>query len=344
MRTALALLLLSTPALAQSETRTLSGRDVSVYNLVGTVRAVAGTGREVSVQVTRRGADAGRVRIESGTVRGRESLRIFVPSDRIVYPDMRRSRTEIRLHEDGTFNEGDWDDWRSRDRVRISGSGDGLEAYAEVVVSVPRGQRISLYLGVGRMDVSNVEGDVLVDVAAAEVEVVGVKGPLSLDTGSGRVSVRDVTGDLTVDAGSGTVNVAGVKGTVVNLDTGSGTVDARDIEARDFTAETGSGGVRVTGLKAPNVRVETGSGSATIEMLSDVEDMNVESGSGGVTLRVPATLNAEIEAESGSGGFHTDFEIVTWQIGRNHVRGRIGAGKGRIRLESGSGSIRLLKI
>jgi lia operon protein LiaG len=89
--------------------------------------------------------------------------------------------------------------------------------------------------------------------------------------------------------------------------------------------------------------VETGSGGATLELLSNVERLNVETGSGGVTVRAPATLSAEVDIETGSGGFQTDFEITTRRLSRNHVEGRIGDGRGRVRLEAGSGTIRLLK-
>jgi lia operon protein LiaG len=54
-------------------------------------------------------------------------------------------------------------------------------------------------------------------------------------------------------------------------------------------------------------------------------------------------LSAEIDAETGSGGFSTDFEVTTRRVGRNHISGRIGDGKGRISIEAGSGSVRLLK-
>jgi DUF4097 and DUF4098 domain-containing protein YvlB len=96
-------------------------------------------------------------------------------------------------------------------------------------------------------------------------------------------------------------------------------------------------------MKANDVNVETGSGGATLELLSNFDRMSVETGSGGATIRAPATLSAEVDVETGSGGFQTDFEITTRRVGRNHIEGRIGDGKGRIRIEAGSGSVRLLK-
>lgn len=335
--------MLTAPAIAQTEQRSVKGAQVAIYNLAGRLRAEAGSGDAVVVEITRVGPDASKLRIESGALRGRETLRIVYPSDRIVYPDMRGSRTGINVRPDGTFSDGSWDELRSRDRVDIRSSGPGLEAHADLVVRIPRGQKIDLYLAVGRAEVTNVEGDLLLDVGSAEVDVSGTKGNLTLDTGSGRVAVRDVTGDLNIDTGSGGLSLDRVKGGVLRLDSGSGGVQGSDIEVREFSADVGSGGLRMYRMKAAEVVVETGSGGATLELLTNVERLNVETGSGGVTVRAPATLSAEVEIETGSGGFETDFEITTRRVGRNHVQGRIGNGRGSIRIEAGSGSVRLLK-
>lgn len=330
-------------ASAQTEQRSIRGGQVAIYNLAGQMRAMPGTGDAVTVEITRRGANRDQLRIETGTLRDRETLRIVYPSDRIVYPELKdRTRIRMRVNDDGTFSDGDWRS--SRDEVEIRSSGSGTEAFADLVVRVPKGQKIDLYLGAGRVEVANVEGDILVDVGAAEVDIAGTKGSLSLDTGSGRVAVRDATGSLNIDTGSGGVTIDRVKGDVLNIDSGSGGVQASDVDMRDLEADVGSGGLRFYRTRATNVTVEAGSGGVNLELLSNVENLEVETGSGGATIRVPATLSAELEAETGSGGFSTDFEITTRRVSRNHVAGRIGDGKGRIRLEAGSGSIRLLKM
>jgi hypothetical protein len=329
---------------AQTEQRSIRGGEVAIYNLAGQLRAMPGTGDAVTVEITRRGADRDKLQIEAGTLRNRETLRIVYPSDRIIYPELRdRGRIRMRVRDDGTFSDDGWTR-DSRDEVEIRGTGTGLEAFADMIVRVPRGQKIDLYLGAGRIEVANVEGDVLVDVGAAEVDISGTKGALSLDTGSGKVAVRDATGTLNIDTGSGGVTIDRVKGDVLNIDSGSGGIQASDVDMRDLEADVGSGGLRFYRTKATNITVEAGSGGVNLELLSDVENLEVETGSGGATIRLPATVGAELEAETGSGGFSTDFEITTRRVSRNHVVGRIGDGKGRIRLEAGSGSIRLLKM
>ena len=93
---------------------------VAVYNLAGTV-ALEGGGSAVVVEVKRQGGDAGRLRIEQGTIRGRESLRVIYPSDRVTFTGMSGS-SEVRVRDDGTFFDGESSGGR---RVRISDAGGG---------------------------------------------------------------------------------------------------------------------------------------------------------------------------------------------------------------------------
>jgi len=64
----------------------LEGDRVSVHNLVGELTVVRGEGPSVIAEVTPRGRDADRLRIEEGGARGVASLRIVYPSRRIHVP------------------------------------------------------------------------------------------------------------------------------------------------------------------------------------------------------------------------------------------------------------------
>ena len=67
----------------------LSPIEVAIYNIVGRLQVVGGTGDRVVVEVTRGGRDAAQLRLITGDVRGRMSLRVRYPADRIVYPQSR---------------------------------------------------------------------------------------------------------------------------------------------------------------------------------------------------------------------------------------------------------------
>src|SRR5262245_57609955 len=108
-----------TPAGAQQvERRTLTGNRVAIYNLAGTLKIQGGAGPAVVVDITRGGRDASRLTLAEGAVHGANSLRVVFPGDRIVYPRLGyRTRTELRVNSDGTFDHGGGDGWFSRDRV-----------------------------------------------------------------------------------------------------------------------------------------------------------------------------------------------------------------------------------
>ncbi len=336
---------LAARAAAQTPERyTIAGDDVAVYNLVGQLKVEGGTGAAVLVEVTRHGADAARLKIATGEIRDRQTLRVIYDADEITYPLMGRgSNTTEHVRDDGTFDDGHDRRFLSRGHeVRISGSGGGLEAYADLRVVVPVGRRVAVYLAVGKATVTNVDGDLRVSVSSADVEANHTRGRLLLDTGSGNVTVTDVAGEISLGTGSGDVSVTGVTGTGLKLDTGSGNVTCERVAVDGLKVDTGSGDVELTGVKAKDVSLDTGSGDVKLELLSDVELLDVDTGSGGVTITIPADFGAQLDIETGSGGIEfTGLTIQARRLEADHIVGQIGDGQGRVKIETGSGGVRM---
>ena len=249
------LVLLGLPAALHAqqplERYTIDDDAVAIYNLVGAVRLEPGEGG-VAVQVTRAGADAARLRVAQGEIDGRATLRVLYPEDRIKSGrGSRGSSTTLRVREDGTF--GDTTTSTSMGTAGTTGTdgtkaarspsraASGLDARADLIVRVPRGHRVAVYLAVGSVTVTNVEGDLTLDTHEAEVTANGVKGGLSIDVGSGSVRATQIDGDLSVDTGSGSVEVSRVRGRSLSIDTGSGDVTGSDLEATELSVDTGSG-------------------------------------------------------------------------------------------------------
>jgi len=329
----------------QTERYSLAGDEVAIYNLAGQVR-VEPSQSGVAIQLTRGGSDAGQLRIAQGELDGRQTLRVIYPADQIVYsPSGRNSSTQLRVHEDGTFgdDEHSWNHHERGRRVSITGSGGGLEAHADLRVQVPRGQRVCVYLAVGAVTVTNVDGELHVDAHSASVNATGVRGDMNLDVGSGSVGVTGAEGDLHVDTGSGPVEVARFQGRRLLIDTGSGEVTGSELQALELSIDTGSGDIKLTGVAASSLALETGSGSVTADIRTDFQSLNVETGSGDVAIKAPPTLSAEIQIETSNGDIESDFPMQVTERAPDHVTGRIGDGRGKIAIETGSGEIRLLK-
>lgn len=340
-------------AAAQSSRHVLKGESVAVYNLVGELRVEPGSESDVVVEVQRGGADAAKLEIQTGPLRGRETLRIIYPDDVIVMPEWGRGwNTTLRVRDDGTFgDDGERSDrgrGGSRDgrEVRITGrSRNGLEAYADLRVAVPTGKTISVNLGVGKAFVSNVDGNIRVSVAAADVAADRTRGTLRIETGSGNVDLRTAAGDVTLSTGSGDVTVSGMQGASLRLETGSGNITLTDGKAATVYVETGSGDIDATSSSGDELSFQTGSGNVDVALLSAFRSLSIETGSGDVTLRVPPTVGAEVDLDTGSGDI--DLGGLTLQvrrIERDRVTGTLGDGKGRLSVETGSGNVRLQKL
>ena len=341
---------LANPVSAQSSRYVLKGDSVAVYNLVGELHVEAGSGSDVVVQVDRGGDDSAKLEIQTGPLRGRETLRIIYPDDVIVMPDWGRGwNTTLRVRDDGTFGDDGFGHGRGAGgghEVRITGrSRSGLEAYADLRVAVPKGKTLSVNLGVGKAFVSNVEGNIRVSVASADVAADRTRGTLRIATGSGNVDLRTASGDVTLETGSGDVTVAGAQGSTLKLSTGSGNVTVSDGKADLLHVETGSGSIDVTGSSGDDVSFDTGSGDVDVTLVATFTSLRVETGSGDVTLRVPPTVGAEVDLDTGSGDI--DLGGLTLQVRRiehDHVSGTLGDGKGRLSVETGSGNVRLQKL
>ena len=318
---------------------------IAIYNLAGELTVEPGAGPEVVVEVVRGGPDASQLRVATGTLNGTQTLRVLYPGDRVVYPAMGRgTHSSVEVGSDGTFgNDHGVGFLTGKRRVTVAGTGSGLQAWANVRVTVPRGQKLRLQWVAGVTRVGAVESDLRVDNHSSTVEVRGMHGKLEVDTGSGEVLVKDVQGDIGIDTGSGSVTLEGTRGGVLSLDTGSGEVRASDVTADRLIADTGSGAVVLDEVRSPVVLLDTGSGRVNLDLSSDVDKVEVDTGSGGVTMTVPPRMGAEFDIETGSGAIDVDVPHETISIERDRVRGRIGNGQGRIHVDTGSGGVRLLR-
>lgn len=329
-------------AAQQPERVTLEGREVAIYNLVGSIRATRGSGSNVTVTVTRQGRDAGQLSLRQGQVDGRDALRVVYPAQRITFDEMSSgSRTTVRVRADGTFG-GD-SDHGGGDRIEVSGRSGGLDARADLEVAIPTGRRIDLNLVAGKVTVTNVDGDIYVDVHAADVTTTGTKGILSLDTGSGTVEVSDAEGPLSLDSGSGAVTLMRLRGDRLLVDAGSGRIRGDNLRFDSVNLDVGSGGVTLRGVATDDLRLDTGSGGTEIELLTPTRRVNVDSGSGSVTLWVPANFGARLDVETGSGGIDVELPVKVTRWESDRLVGTIGDGSGSVEIDSGSGSVRIRK-
>lgn len=327
------------PAQADPERHTLPGAEVTIYNLVGTLEIVPGTGSSVVAEVDLLGPDASQLRIQKGEIRGRETLRVVYPGDRVRVPEFgHRTTSTIRVREDGTFS----DEGENGRKVVLSGK-DGIEASADIRILVPKGKKLAVKWGHGEGTISRVEAAVALDAAHMPVTATGVKGPLSVDIGSGEVVVEGGSGPVAIDTGSGEVKLSGIRGGPIAVDTGSGEVVAEDLESEPLAISTGSGSIRIVNTRSDHVALDSGSGEIVVDLTGALENLVIDTGSGDVSVSIPRGTGAELSVETGSGEIESNLAVETQYRKRNELVGRIGNGRGSIRIETGSGTVTLLE-
>ncbi len=71
-------------------------------------------------------------------------------------------------------------------------------------------------------------------------------------------------------------------------------------------------------------------------------DVSIVTYNGGIEFTAPPGFSAQVEASTHNGSVHTDLPItVIGKVSKNEMKGTIGAGKGKLRLETHNGSIRI---
>jgi Toastrack DUF4097 len=129
----------------------------------------------------------------------------------------------------------------------------------------------------------------------------------------------------------------------VSVSTGSGDITVERVDA-SVTASTGLGHVFISTSRGP-VNATSGSGDIDIRLQSTTDaDITATSGSGIIRLMLPADFGGEVDAQTANGTLRSDFDIsIVGRLETSHVRGTIGRGSSRIRLQTGNGRIELRK-
>ncbi len=333
---------LSTPVFA-AHTYSLTGDDIAIWNPAGEITIEPATGKVVEVVVNEMGRDAARLSVSDAALGGRPTLRVLYPTRQIVYPPMGRfSNTNSDIHSDGTWGGDNNIMSLLGRRITIKGGGSGTEAWADLVVRVPQGRKVSVYSLAGAGQIHNVDGNLLFDGGSGGVQVEKSRGRLKLDLGSGAVSVAGFDGELDVDTGSGSVHVTEVRGASVRLDTGSGAVTGQHITTDDLLVDTGSGGVELTAVDAKRAKVDTGSGGVTMGLITRTPELDIDTGSGSVRVSVPQDFSARLHIETGSGGIRSELPMTIDEKDKGLLRGSVGNGAGRLHVDTGSGGVSLL--
>lgn len=200
----------------------------------------------------------------------------------------------------------------------------------------------------GRCTVEGSSGDVLlksiggsavVEVSSGDVEVQDVAGDVRVRLSSGDVVIRDAGGSLGLAATSGDVNVWRVTGdTEVELASGDCVIDGAN---GSVALHIASGDATLVGVLG-SVWATGGSGDVTMDILpvGDKEFVvNTSSGDVHVAFATPESYGFALDVSTASGSIEGDLDIRLEKVSRRMLRGVVGNGESRLRIETASGNV-----
>jgi len=215
---------------------------------------------------------------------------------------------EVKAEQDGNRIELTVTDPRSRGGFNLEFNN---HRSAKLYVSLPASSNVNARSGDGSIDIEKVNGTLTLRSGDGNIDGRMLSGAVDAHTGDGAIKLADIKGDLKVDTGDGPITLMGQL-TSVHARSGDGTVK---IEAEPGSAAEG--------------------------------DWDIVTGDGSVSLAVPDGFGAELDAHTGDGRINLEeitLSNVSGALGRQTVKGRLGAGGRSVRVRTGDGSITLRRF
>jgi len=148
------------------------------------------------------------------------------------------------------------------------------------------------------------------------------KTDLELLTHNGAVEIAHISGRVNATTHNGKVTTENVWGATV-LETHNGAVNCTEISG-DAQLKTHNGNVKALYAQAAPA----------------VCDVSIITYNGGIEFAAPPAFSAQVEATTHNGSVHTDLPItVVGKVSKSELKGTIGTGQGKLRLETHNGSI-----
>jgi len=204
-------------------------------------------------------------------------------------------------------------------------------------VTVPTRTALDCHTSFGSIRIQDITASVKADTSFASVTADRVRGPLRLTTSHGAIRGNQITSDNVVAESSfGNVELTYAAPPDANgTNPASGSLDAK----------TSFGSITCRQVAQGRILTQTSFGSVRIECLASAPpDLQLEAATshGSITCQVPSGFAGQVHLDTSFGEVQTDRSIlVQGRLGKDHLTGTIGEGKGRVRLKTEFGNITL---
>ena len=225
---------------------------------------------------------------------------------------------------------------------------------------------LDLNTSYGSIECKNLAGPTtLLRSSSGSLSATDLKGEAKLVTSYGAITCDTFTGtslDLKTDSGKieisnasfrnclantsyGSVACDHLKGDTIKLRSSSGSLNLTAIDAPSLDVSTSYGNVKAQEITTAKLLAGSGSGSINIVCTpATPTDLTAEAKSsyGSIDFTAPPGFAGQVDLRTDYGSIHTALPVtVSGEITKTKITGKIGEGKGLLRLQTGSGSITL---
>ncbi|KKC49337.1 hypothetical protein VE23_23295 [Paenibacillus sp. D9] len=189
-----------------------------------------------------------------------------------------------------------------------------------------------LNAGNGSVKLSGIRatGGFVVRNRSGSIEAMDLTGPLEAGTSNGEVKARRITGDAALSAKEGAITASSIHGKLT-ASTANGNLDINDVRG-EALLETRNGFIHVREVSG-SVQADTLNGEISLASSVVGGTWDINSSIGEILLSLPADGSYTVD---GSVTFGTIRSELPLQIEKKTVKGQIGLGTYRIRVDANS--------
>lgn len=220
-------------------------------------------------------------------------------------------------------------------------------AYGSVTCRDISGDNIRLKSSSGSITAENIAGPAHIETAYGSVTCKDFSGgDVMLKTSSGKITLLKASfGDCGLQTSYGSISTDGLKGNSIKLHSASGSITVKQASAKTADISTSYGRINCQQITANEIAAKSGSGNIDI-VCSDKTPAEIIASAvtayGSIEFTAPPNFAGQVELSTSYGSVRTDLPImITGEVSKKKLAGTVGEGKGKLRLESRSGSIKL---
>ena len=186
------------------------------------------------------------------------------------------------------------------------------------------------------------DADLRVESGDGGIDVTAVNGHVVIHTDDGGVRAAQLNGAIDISSNDGSIRVNESKGEL-KLHTNDGSIGGEHLDGK-CEASSNDGSIHVDGrFDSVDIRTDDGTVIARVESGSVLSSSwRVRTNDGSVSVSVPPDLKANLDASTSDGSINLDPPLkIEGNVDRSRVRGALNGGGPTLAIHTSSGSVHL---